>query len=119
MCFSGLNFFSNRDTKTGRQNSSLLLFLQVLLLAMVLRPAAVVMAAVTVHTVTELVDAVNATAHGGDRTIVVADGTYMLNGEYLRIAVNGVTVRSQSGNREQVVLDGNYQTTEIFQIVAS
>ncbi len=119
MCLSGLNFFSNRDTKTGRRNSSLLLFLQVLLLAMVLRSASVVMAAVTVHTVTELVDAVNATAHGGDRTIVVADGTYMLNGEYLRIAANGVTVRSQSGNREQVVLDGNYQTTEIFQIVAS
>jgi len=76
-------------------------------------------ASTVVHTVDQLVDAVNATAHGGDRIILVADGTYMLNGQYLRITADGVTVRSQNGDREQVILDGNYQTTEIFQIVAS
>ena len=41
------------------------------------------------------------------------------NSNFLRITQDGVTVRSRSGNREQVILDGNYQTTEIFQIVAS
>ena len=76
-------------------------------------------AAVVVHTVSGLVDAVNATTSGGDRNILIADGVYDLNGQYLRITVDGVTVRSQSGNREDVVLDGHYQTTEIFQILAS
>ncbi|HEB68965.1 MAG TPA: hypothetical protein ENI88_05020, partial [Desulfobulbus sp.] len=74
---------------------------------------------VVVSTVPQLVTAVNNTGSGGDRTILIADGTYNLNGQYLRITVGGVTVRSQSGKRERVVLDGNYQTTEIFQIVAS
>ncbi len=75
--------------------------------------------AIVVHTVSELVNAVNATASGGDRTILVSDGTYNLAGSYLRISASGVTVRSASGNRDGVILDGNYQTTEIFQIVAS
>jgi hypothetical protein len=86
---------------------------------MMVLPGSPAMTATLVHTVSELVDAVNATGSGADRTILIADGTYLLNGKYLRIAANGVTVRSQSGNREQVILDGNYQTTEIFQIVAS
>ncbi len=74
---------------------------------------------VVVSSVAGLVSAVNNTQSGGDRTILIADGTYFLNGEYLRIVVDNVTVRSQSGNRGNVILDGNYQTTEIFQIVAS
>ena len=119
MCLSGLNLLSAGGTQTGRRNSCLPLLLPLMLLALVLGSASMAWAAVTVHTVTELVDAVNATAHGGDTTIVLADGIYMLNGEYLRITQDGVTVRSQSGNRDQVILDGNYQTTEIFQIVAS
>lgn len=76
-------------------------------------------AAIVVSTVSELVDAVNNTQNGGDRTILIADGNYLLNGSYLRVAVDNVTVRSQSGVRESVILDGNYQTTEIFQVVSS
>ena len=72
---------------------------------------------VNVSTVNQLRNAVNS-ANPGD-TILVADGTYNLDGVYLRIDVPNVTVRSQSGNREAVILDGNYITTEIFQIVAS
>jgi hypothetical protein len=72
---------------------------------------------VNVATVGELQNAVN-TANPGD-TILVTDGTYNLNGVYLRVDIPNVTVRSASGNREAVILDGNYQTTEIFQIVAS
>jgi hypothetical protein len=72
---------------------------------------------VNVSTVGELQTAVN-TANPGD-IILVADGSYNLNGVYLRVDVPNITVRSASGNRAAVILDGNYQTTEIFQIVAS
>ncbi len=70
-----------------------------------------------VSTVAGLENAVNSTASG--TTILVADGVYNLDGVYLRFDTPGVTLRSVSGNREAVVLDGNYQTTEIVQIVAS
>ncbi len=72
---------------------------------------------VNVDTVNELVSAVN-NASPGD-SILIADGTYHLNGAYLRVDTANVTLRSASGNRASVVLDGNYITTEIFQIVAS
>jgi hypothetical protein len=57
-------------------------------------------------------------ALAGD-TISIADGVYNLDGVYLRIDTPSVTLRSASGNREAVILDGNYVTTEIIQIVAS
>jgi hypothetical protein len=72
---------------------------------------------VNVSTAIELRDAVNG-ASSGD-TILIADGTYALDGIYLRVDVPGVTLRSASGNREAVILDGNYVTTEIIQVVAS
>ncbi len=72
---------------------------------------------ISVSTVTQLQNAVN-TATSGD-TILIADGVYNLNGAYLRIDTPNVTLRSASGNREAVVLDGNYITTEIIQAVAS
>jgi hypothetical protein len=72
---------------------------------------------VNVSTVPQLVSAVNSATSG--TTIVIANGTYNLNGEYLRLAVPNVALRSASGNREAVILDGNYQTTEIIQIAAS
>lgn len=72
---------------------------------------------VTVSTVGQLQSAVNS-ATSGD-TILIQDGTYALDGVYLRFDVPNVTLRSASGNRESVVLDGNYITTEIIQIVVS
>ena len=74
-------------------------------------------ATVSVATVSELENAVN-NATAGD-TILIADGVYNLDGVYLRIDTPNVTLRSASGNRAAVVLDGNYITTEIIQIVAS
>lgn len=71
----------------------------------------------TVSNVAQLQNAVNSAASGD--TILVADGVYDLNGVYLRLDTPNVTLRSASGNREAVVLDGNYVTTEIVQIVAS
>jgi len=119
MCFFGIKTSSCRSGRSISRFSRSRRVLQAIVLIMAALPGLPATATTVVHTVAELVDAVNATAHGGDTTILLADGTYMLNGEYLRIAANGVTVRSRSGNRDQVVLDGNYQTTEIFQIVAS
>lgn len=72
---------------------------------------------VVVGTVSELVQAVNNATPG--LTILLSDGIYALDGAYLRIDVAGVALRGLSGNREAVVLDGNYLTTEIVQIVAS
>jgi parallel beta-helix repeat protein len=72
---------------------------------------------VNVSTVAQLENAVNHATSG--TTILIADGAYNLNGVYLRMAVPNVTLRSASGNREAVILDGNYQTTEIVQVVAS
>jgi hypothetical protein len=71
---------------------------------------------VNVASVSQLVNAVNSAVSG--TTILVADGTYNLNGEYLQLDVGNVTLRSASGNREAVILDGNYQTTEIIQVAA-
>jgi hypothetical protein len=71
----------------------------------------------SVVTVSSLVAAVNGAAAG--QIIQVAPGYYDLDGAYLRITAPGVTLRGQGGDREAVVLDGNYLTTEIVQVVAS
>jgi uncharacterized repeat protein (TIGR01451 family) len=57
-------------------------------------------------------------ASAGD-TILLHDGTYNLNGDYIWIRAPGLTLRSASGNREAVVIDGSYRTTEIVTIAAS
>jgi hypothetical protein len=63
-------------------------------------------------------DDIVAEAITGD-TISVADVTYELNGDYLWFGLPGVTLRSASGDREAMVIDGGYQTTEIVVVVAS
>lgn len=57
-------------------------------------------------------------AHGGD-VIVLADGNYSLGGDQLNFRVDGVTLRSESGNPGSVTIDGEYQTGEIVAISAS
>jgi len=56
---------------------------------------------------------------GRGTTILIADGTYRLDGAFLRFATPGVTLRGASGRREAVVLDGGYASAEIVQILAS
>lgn len=53
----------------------------------------------------ELQDAVLQANQGGDREILLADGTYTLT-DMLWISADGVTVRSQSGDREKVTIRG-------------
>ncbi len=72
---------------------------------------------VNVSSVSQLENAVN-TATSGD-TVLIANGTYDLNGVYLRVDTPNVTLRSASGVRDAVILDGNYITTEIIQVVES
>ncbi|MBN2447904.1 MAG: right-handed parallel beta-helix repeat-containing protein, partial [Phycisphaerae bacterium] len=73
---------------------------------------------VNVDTVAELVDAIE-NASSGD-VILIADGTYDLSTVYaLQVETANVTIRSASGNREAVVLDGNYGAHEIFNVSAS
>lgn len=43
-------------------------------------------------------------------TILIADGTYSLVGAPLVIEADGVTLRSKSGKRDAVVLDGGYDS---------
>ncbi|GAM10584.1 hypothetical protein OR1_02873 [Geobacter sp. OR-1] len=52
-------------------------------------------------------------------TIMLVDGIYNLNGYCLIMKIPNLTLRSQSGNRDAVVLDGNYKSGEIIQIAAS
>jgi hypothetical protein len=57
-------------------------------------------------------------------TISLADGTYRMTGadegsRRLQIVADGVTLRSASGDRDAVVLDGEYMTEEIVTVSAS
>ncbi len=52
-------------------------------------------------------------------TLSFEDGTYSLGGAYLWISAPGVTFRSASGDREAVVIDANYDTSEIITVAAS
>jgi hypothetical protein len=66
-------------------------------------------------------DTLRQTAAGlspGD-TLRFAAGTYTLGAAgYLRITAPGVTLVGATGDRDDVVLDGQYQTTEVVQILA-
>lgn len=75
--------------------------------------------AVEVSTVSALKQAVSNANGGGDPNIVIAPGDYQLNGVYLRITGSDITVSGRSGKRGDVILDGGYKTTEIFQILGS
>lgn len=97
--------------------SCLLVYLLFLVLAQVPDASAVV-----VNSVGALQTAVNNANSGGDKSILIADGVYDLSGIALQITVNGVTVRSESGHRDAVVLDNHYLeggTSGIFRIVSS
>ena len=72
---------------------------------------------IKVATVEQLQHAVTNAIPG--TTILVADGTYNLNGVSLVFNVPDVTLRSASGDRAAVVLDGAYKSRAIAQIYAS
>ncbi len=104
---------------TSSSRNNILWPLPLCLLLLLLWPGADAGAMVLVRTVAGLAQAVSQANNGGDPVILIAAGTYHLDGVSLRITRDGVTVRSADGHREEVILDGSYRTTEIFQVVAS
>lgn len=65
---------------------------------------------INVATVTELLNAMSAVnAIGGNRTIALADGTYTMT-DALFVNVPNVTIKSQSGNRANVTVQGDAMT---------
>jgi hypothetical protein len=60
---------------------------------------------IVVNNVSELVAAVNQANLGGDKNILLADGTYILN-DMLLITANDITIRSLSGKRKTVTIKG-------------
>jgi hypothetical protein len=57
-------------------------------------------------------------------TILLADGTYRMPGaeeidRRIQVVTPGITLRSRSGNRDAVILDGEYVTEEMISVSAS
>jgi hypothetical protein len=70
---------------------------------------------VIVHNAAELAEAVRQANLGGPTTILVADGTYSLE-DMLWVEAAGVTVRSLSGNRQAVILEGQGMAGDVTHI---
>ncbi|HOT91642.1 MAG TPA: right-handed parallel beta-helix repeat-containing protein [Anaerolineae bacterium] len=77
---------------------------------------------VTVSNVTQLMNAVNASnARGGNTTILLQDGTYVLN-DQLWLEGTNIIIRSVSGNRNNVVIRGQGMSggvSHVFNVNAS
>lgn len=71
----------------------------------------------TVSSVAGLVAAVRQAGSGS--AVLIEDGVYHLKGATLVLATPGVTLRAAGGDREKVVLDGDFQSPELVQISAS
>lgn len=74
-----------------------------------------------VSTATELAAAIAAANSGGDKLILLNDGTYTLS-EMLWVAADAVTVKSVSQNRNNVIIEGNGMggyPTHIFNVAGS
>lgn len=74
---------------------------------------------INVNNVTQLNEAIDKTKReGGNLTILLADGTYEIDNSYW-IDVDNLTIRSASGNRKNVTIDGGGMdngTSNIFQL---
>lgn len=70
---------------------------------------------VTVSTVSGLITAIENANNGGKKTILLENGTYTISG-MLWVSASGVTVRSRSGNREAVILQGDGMTGSVSHI---
>lgn len=76
---------------------------------------------VTVSTVSGLATAIENANNGGKKTILLENGTYTISG-MLWISGEGITIKSKSGNREAVILQGDSMTgsvTHIFNVAGN
>jgi hypothetical protein len=77
--------------------------------------------AVVVSSASELANAIEEANSGGDKTIILEDGTYTLD-TMLWVDAEGVTVRSSSGNRDNVTIRGagmEGSVSHIFNVAGS
>lgn len=65
----------------------------------------------------ELRSIIDAAPAGG--TVLFESGTYAMDGAHLWITTEGLTLRGATGNRDDVVLDGGYQSTQMITVRAS
>jgi hypothetical protein len=97
------------------------LFSFIVSLCFVLTTAYATARAVIVSNVTELINAIEQANEGGDKTIILEAGTYTLD-TMLWVETDGVTVRSSSGNRDEVIIRGagmNGSVSHIFNVAGS
>lgn len=80
-------------------------FIRVLFISILMVSVSSHLQGIVVNNVAQLVAAVNQANMGGDKEILLADGTYILN-DMLLITANGITIMSLSGNRKAVILKG-------------
>jgi hypothetical protein len=110
-----------RDMK-NKKNSGILAALFFLLATVFASPLAA--ANLSVINATELQKAIqSANASGGDTTILLRDGVYTI-GSFFNITAPGITVSSQSGNRDSVVIQGDAMSADaavkmIFRVASS
>ena len=100
-----------------KNRASFLLFV-ILFVSLFLTPR---VDAIIVSTASELSNAILEANSGGDKTIQLRPGTYILN-NMLWVSANGVTVQSLSGNRGSVIIEGRGMwgsVTHIFNVAGS
>ena len=70
---------------------------------------------IVVGNTSELNSAIESANSGGEKTILLQNGTYTID-SMLWISADGVTIRSESGNREAVIIQGNGMTSSTSHI---
>jgi hypothetical protein len=98
-----MNAYSNKKERDNMKKARILFSALSLSLACLLLPAA--SSAVVVSNADQLAQAVMDANSGGDNSIFLEDGVYTLS-DMLWVDANNLTVRSVSGNREAVVIQG-------------
>ncbi len=91
------------------------------MMVVVFLPAICIAASVTVSTAAELAAAIESANAGGADTILLQDGLYTLD-NMLWVSADHVTVRSVSGNRTAVIIEGQGMTggvSHIFNVPGS
>lgn len=78
---------------------------------------------INVSNVTQLVNAVSSANSSGNTTIVLADGTYQISSD-LAITANNVTIKSASGIRANVIIQGDAMSStaavgDVIQVFSS
>lgn len=95
--------------------------LKIFIITLIFYMNSVYAAEIVVSNASGLANAIVQTGNGGAKTILLEDGVYTLD-DMLWVAASGVTVRSISGNREAVIIEGRGMwgsVSHIFNVAGS